>query len=127
MPPENLFQVGEYIEMFNEVTGQDLPCGPIYQSHGLQAHVQKRHPSDISHLSCVPLIISAPDYIGKHPKEPNSIELVKVLSGNVMICIKLDRCNQYFYVGSVVTITDGKLKNRLNSGRLRPVDKSEKL
>ena len=72
MPPENLFQVGEYIEMFNEVTGQDLPCGPIYQSHGLQAHVQKRHPSDISHLSCVPLIISAPDYIGKHPKEPNS-------------------------------------------------------
>ena len=79
MPPENLFQVGEYIEMFNEVTGQDLPCGPIYQSHGLQAHVQKRHPSDISHLSCVPLIISAPDYIGKHPKEPNSIELVKVL------------------------------------------------
>ena len=119
--PENfnkLFCVGEYVTEFNLATGQHLPCGPIYQSYGLLAHIQKRHPSEVSNLSYVPEIISSPDYIGKHPKEPDSIELVKILSGNIMVCIKLDRDENYLFVASVFEISEGKLKNRINSGRL---------
>lgn len=120
--PENfnkLFCVGEYVAEFNLVTGQNLPCGPIYQSCGLQVHIQKRHPSEVSNLAYVPEIISSPDYIGKHPKEPDSIELVKILSGNIMVCIKLDRDENYLFVASVFEISEGKLKNRINSGRLK--------
>ena len=121
MPPDfsKLFRVGEYIEEFNSLTGQHLPCGSIYQSYGLKAHIQKRHPSEVANLSLVPNIISSPDYIGKHPKEADSIELVKVLSGNIMVCIKLDKRENYLFVASIFEISEGKLKNRINSGRLK--------
>lgn len=116
----NLFKVGDYIAKFNAETGQQLPCGPIYQSAGLAAHVKNHHPQNgMAHLSCIPSIIQSPDYIGKHPKEPDSIELVKDVGDNVMVCIKLDSKNGYLYVASVFEISQGKLNNRLNSGRLK--------
>lgn len=114
-----LSQVGEYTEAFNVKTEQALPCGPIYQSEGLQTHVAKRHPREIGNLSLVPEIIASPDYIGKNPKQPNSVELVKVFDANVMVCVKLDSSNGYFYVASVFEISNAKLNNRLNSGRLK--------
>lgn len=117
--PNKLFRVGEYIAEFNIATGQNIPCGPIYQSYGLKAHIQKRHPSEVSNLTYVPEIISSPDYIGKHPKESDSVELVKVLSSNIMVCIKLDKNENYLFVASVFEISEGKLKNRINSGRLK--------
>ena len=119
MALEKLFIVGEYIREFNIATGQQLPCGPIYQSYGLKAHIIKRHPDEVSNLEHVADIISCPDYIGKHPNEPDSLELVKVLNGNVMECIKLDKDEDYLFVASVYEITESKLRNRLMSGRLR--------
>lgn len=123
MQTEKLFQVGEYIELFNEMTGQMLPCGAIYQSHGLIKHIQKRHAEEQDHVSQIPQIIQSPDYIGKHPKEHNSIELVKVLNQNVMVCIKLDLDENYLFVASVFEITEAKLQNRLNSGRLKKIER----
>lgn len=123
MDTTGLFPVGEYIEKFNTATDQRLPCGTIYQSSGLEIHVKKRHPKEVDNLRHISSIIAEPDYIGKHPKEANSIELVKVLSGNVMVCIKLDSADGYFFVASVFEISEGKLNNRLNSGRLKPFDK----
>ena len=79
MDDDKLFQVGEYVQEFNDATGQALPCGPIYQSYGLKSHILKRHPNELDNLDHVPSIILDPDYIGKHPTEPDSIELVKVL------------------------------------------------
>ena len=70
-------------------------------------------------LQQIPTIIQSPDYIGKNPREPNSIELVKKLSDNIMVCIKLDTQNGYLYVASVYNISQGKVNNRLNSGRLK--------
>lgn len=119
MAHSKLFVVGEYIEEFNIATGQQLPCGHIYQSHGLKAHILKRHPDEVSNLDYVPEIIASPDYIGKHPREPDSLELIKVLEGNVMVCIKLDRGEHYLFVASVYEITESKLQNRLMSGRLK--------
>ena len=100
--------VGIYTEKFNAATGQHLPCGPIYQSTGLIAHVKKRHPSDVDKLRYIPEIISNPDFIGKNPKEPSSIELVKIL----------DARNNYFYVATLFEITTGKLESMIKSGRL---------
>ena len=127
MDDDKLFPVGEYVQEFNDATGQALPCGPIYQSYGLKSHILKRHPNELDNLDHVPSIILDPDYIGKHPTEPDSIELVKVLSGNVMVCIKLDQKEHYLFVASVFEISEGKLQNRINSGRLKIVDKSRKI
>lgn len=72
--------VGKYIELFNLMTGQSLPCGNIYQSAGLRVHIEKHHPTEIDLLEDVALIIAEPEYIGRHPKEPDSVELVKCLA-----------------------------------------------
>lgn len=114
-----MLEVGKYIPKFNTLTGQALPCGPIYQSSGLKKHVQKHQKEKASIISDIPTVIRQPDYIGRHPKEPNSIELVKRFNENVMVCVKLDSKNGYLYVASVFTISESKLNNRLNSGRLK--------
>lgn len=115
----SLFIVGQYTKEFNAATGQSLPCGPIYQSRGLSVHVRRRHADQKDHLSDIPCVIASPDYIGKNPKEPNSIELVKDMGDNVMVCIKLDAKENYLYVASIFEITASKLNNRINSGRLK--------
>lgn len=116
---DNLFEVGQYVEKFNTLTGQNLPCGSIYQSSGLQKHVKKHQKEKASIMSDIPIVIQQPDYIGCNPKEPHSIELVKKLTENVMVCVKLDSKNGYLYVASVYTVSESKLNNRLNSGRLK--------
>lgn len=110
--------VGHYIEKFNILTGQDLECKDIVQSSGLLLHIQKRHPDCADKLPYVPLIIAEPDYIGHNPREENSIELVKCMDNNLMVCVKLDIKQDYFYVASLFEISDAKLKRRIESGRL---------
>jgi hypothetical protein len=116
---DHMKAVGRYVERFNELTGQNLPVGSIYQSEGLAVHVKKRHPNEVGNLEYISDVIKSPDYVGRNPKEPNSIELVKVIENNVMVCIKLDRADDYLFVASVFNITDSKLENRLKSGRLK--------
>lgn len=114
-----MFEAGKYIPKFNTLTGQTLPCGPIYQSAGLEKHVRKHRKEKSTILSDIPIVIQQPDYVGCSPKEPNSVELVKKIGENVMVCVKLDSKNGYLYVASVYTISESKLNNRLNSGRLK--------
>lgn len=94
---DKLFPVGTYIDKFNTLTGQQLPCGTIYQSSGLIKHWEKRHKSEKNYISEIPNIINYPDYIGTNPNI-GSIELVKELDKNVMVCIKLDTKNGYLFV-----------------------------
>ena len=89
MKKEKMFIVGQYIELFNALTGQQLPCGPIFQSCGLRIHIEKRHPDAVNNIKLIPDIIESPDYIGHSAKEKNSIEFVKVFKPNVMVCINL--------------------------------------
>lgn len=119
MNKSEMTRVGEYIEKFNTMTGQSLPCGPIYQDPGLLKHIQRRHPGSEGNLELIPQIIASPDLIGKHPKEQHSIELVKTFSENVMVCIKLDIDKDYLYVASVFEVNSKKINNRLHSGRLK--------
>ena len=111
--------VGKYKQSFNDLTGQNLPCTDIYQSDGLEAHVRKHHPSETDLLKYIPSILSSPDYIGHHPGEPDSVELVKILDVNAMVCVKLDTKAGYLYVASVFSINNSKLSRRISSGRLK--------
>ena len=119
MDHDKLIAVGEYIEAFNQATDQSLPCGIIYQSIGLEKHILDRHPEQIDNLKYIPDIIRRPDYIGKNPNEENSIELIKTIGDNIQVCVKLDLKHNYLYVASTYPISESKLKNRLNSGRLQ--------
>lgn len=128
MKQDELIAVGKYAEAFNEATAQSLPCETIYQSVGLYKHILKRHPDEIGNIQYVPSIIKQPDYIGRNPKEQNSIELVKHIGDNLQVCIKLDTDDNYLYVASIYVISEGKLKNRINSGRLKVfLDNSSKV
>ena len=120
MSNDALTAVGEYTERFNELTGQNIPCGAIFQSAGLEVHIRKHHPNIVTEMDKIPAILSTPDYVGQNPKEPNSIEVVKRLAANLMVCVKLDLEKGYLYVASLYDITDAKLEKRLKTGRLKP-------
>lgn len=120
MVEDSMIEVGVYVDDFNQVTSQNIPCGPIMQAPGLEVHIRKHHPDILPSMRLIPQIIAHPDFIGHNPKEPGSVELVKRLSKNFMVCVKLDQEQNYLYVASLYSITDGKLTNRLNSGRLKP-------
>lgn len=115
--------VGKYIKEFNTLTNQKLPCDNIYQSNGLIKHIEKHHPEETGYVKYISTIIKEPEYIGKNPKEDSSIELVKKIDKNVMVCIKLDMKDNYLYVASVYSISDKRFNNRINSGRLKKFDK----
>lgn len=116
---EERIPVGTYQERFNEQLGLSLPVGTIYRSDRLINHIQRRHPDCVDYMDKLPEMIAAPDYIGTNPKEPNSMELVKVFEDNILVAVKLDVKKGYLYVASFYDITDGKLHNRVNSGRLQ--------
>lgn len=78
------------------------------------------------YLANIQEIIEHPDYVGKNPSEPDSIELVKVYSNNIQIGIKLDSSNGYLYVATLFDIKQSKIERRLYSGRLKPVPEKEK-
>lgn len=116
---DNLNTVGYYDGKYNNLLKIDLPCVPIFVSDGLRKHIQSRHSNCLCYISKIPDIISNPDYIGKNPTEPNSIELVKTYDDNIQIGIKLDTSKDYLYVATLFDIKQSKIDRRLHSGRLK--------
>lgn len=119
-----LTKVGKYNTKFNDILGIKLDCLDIYKSKGLIAHLIKRkHDEYIKYIDCIPDIIRNPDYIGINPNENNtdSIELIKRYDNNVMIGIKLDKDNKYFYVASMYDVSESKIQRRLHSGRIKKI------
>lgn len=112
-------KVGTYPQKFNDLLGLSLPCIDIMQSDGLEVHIRKRHAGYEPYLSKLSEIIRQPDYIGRNPKEPHSVELVKRLDENILVAIKLDTKRDYLYVASLYPISEYKIESRLKSGRLR--------
>lgn len=93
----------------------------ILSKKGLVKHiVRHNHSNMLKYVDNIEYIINNPDYIGKNPREKGiSLEYLKVLDDNVLVAVKLDNKNNYFYVASVYEVTDAKLKSMLNSGRIR--------
>ncbi|MCH5333799.1 MAG: hypothetical protein J1D89_07560 [Agathobacter sp.] len=76
----------------------------------------------LPYVNCISSIIAAPDYIGVNPNETDaSFELVKVMAKNVQIGIKLDTKDNYLYVATLHTITNGKLQHGIANGRLKKI------
>ena len=114
-----LKKVGQYNGEYDELLNIHLPQYDIFVSDGLTVHIEARHPDCISYLTRITEIIEQPDYVGKNPAEPDSIELVKVFDRNIQIGIKLDMSSNYLYVATLFDIKQSKIERRLFSGRLK--------
>ncbi|MDQ0418916.1 hypothetical protein J2Z48_003121 [Croceifilum oryzae] len=83
-------------------------------------HLKKRHPGIFEqYFSMIPNIIGNPDYVGRNPTEPHSIELYKMISDCMLIAIKLDPSG-YLYLASMYDLNNPhtKISKRLKSGRI---------
>ena len=87
----------------------------------LRKHLEKRnHDNMIKYLSRISDLLENPDYIGINPRErEKSIEYVIQLEENVLIGIKLDYKNEYFYIATMHEISQLKLNQRIKNGRLK--------
>lgn len=127
---DELLKVGKYNSNFNEILGISLEELEIYQSKGLKAHMIKRkHFTCLKYIDRIPDIISNPDYIGVNPNEGgDSVEFIKKYDDNVLLGIKLDASENYYYVSTMFDIQEAKITRRLHSGRIKEiyVDKPDK-
>lgn len=122
----NIFPIAPFNKSLNKYLPYKFENNYIYQSSGLEKHIQKRHPECLEYLSYLPFIINYPDYIGINPNESGiSFELIKVFDKNIQIGIKLDMKDNYLYVATLHSITSGKLTHGLQNGRLKKFDKLE--
>ena len=87
----------------------------------LKKHLEKRnHDNMIKYLSRISELLENPTYIGINPREKGrSIEYVIQLEENVLIGIKLDYKNEYFYIATMHEISELKLNQRIKNGRLK--------
>ena len=87
----------------------------------LKKHLEKRnHDNMIKYLSRISELLENPTYIGINPREKGrSIEYVIQLDENVLIGIKLDYKNEYFYIATMHEISELKLNQRIKNGRLK--------
>lgn len=115
--------VGVLQEKITRLLKVNLPNDNIYMAPGVRKHVKKRHEHCLKYLEFISDIVDNPDYVGINPSEPNSIELVKIFDDNILVSINLSTATEmnYLYVSSLYDISNGKLKNRINSGRLREI------
>ena len=87
----------------------------------LKNHFEKRNNDNmIKYLSRISELLENPTYIGINPREKGrSIEYVIQLDENVLIGIKLDYKNEYFYIATMHEISELKLNQRIKNGRLK--------
>ena len=95
-----------------------------YSKTNLEKHFIKRNHIDVlKYFDKIEEIINNPDYMGINPSEKTeSIEYVKIFEDNVLVALKIHESKDFYYIPSMYTITDYKLKSRLFSGRLKKVD-----
>lgn len=95
----------------------------VYMPPGVLKHLKKRgHWQDfMQYYQDIPDIIANPDYAGQNPKEPNTVELYKVMTDHVLLAIKMDP-NTGLFLGSFYTLDNGpdKIQKRLRNGRIHP-------
>ena len=91
-----IFPVSSYNKEFNKYLPVKFEQDFIYQSFGLEKHIEKRHPECLPYLRFISSIIDSPDYIGVNPNEiGEALRSVKIFSENIQIGIKLDMKENY--------------------------------
>lgn len=100
-----------------------------YSERKLKKHIiQRKHDDVLPYFSELENILENPDYVGVNPNEKDiSLECVKLFNDNVLVALKLNKNKNGFYVPTMYTINDYKLKRRILSGRLKKFDKIKKM
>ena len=100
----------------------DLEGKEIFLSSKRKKHMKKhmkKHKREFldfeKSFNEINLVINEPNYVGLHP-DGQSIQFIKVTNENVLLAVKLDK---YLDVRTMYVITDNKLQNYLNSGRIK--------
>ena len=104
----------------NRLLGLNLPDVEVFMYPGAIKHVKKNHPGIFENFhQFIPDILSNPDYVGNNPKEPNSVELYKRVSMDLLLAVKLDPTG-YLYLSSMYDLHNAnhKIQKRLKSGRI---------
>lgn len=110
------------IEKVKKLTGIVFKEQKVFIYPGAVKHIKKKHSLVWDqHKQELPSLLSSPDYIGKNPKVPNSIELYKLVGDHLLLAIKLDPSG-YLFVSSFYDLDNAeyKIKKRLASGRIQP-------
>lgn len=117
------------LEDIKKELGINTDIDRLYVSQGLRKHIIKHnHENVLKYYDDVRNIIANPDYIGINPNEKSvSFECIKVMEDNVLVAVKLDSKRSYFYVASIYSITESKLKKMIKSGRVRSYKISDNL
>lgn len=95
----------------------------VYMPPGVLKHLKKRgHWNDfVTYHQDIPNMIANPDYAGQNPKEPDSIEIYKVINDYIILPIKLNTDSGLF-LSSFYILDNGadKIIKRIRSGRIHP-------
>lgn len=120
-----MMYVGKVDDNIKKLLGITSSTEKIIKSKGFEKHLEKsNHRNMFAHLDKINDILSNPDYVGVNPREKDtSLEYVKIYEDNLLIGVKLDRKNDYFYLATMHEISDLKLGQRVKNGRLIKFDK----
>lgn len=108
-------------EKINRLTGITFHEQDVFIYPGAIKHINRNHPLVWNqYKNELPDILLNPDYIGKNPTVPNSVELYKFVSKHLLLAIKLDPSG-YLFVSTfyVLDNAEHKIKKRLESGRIQ--------
>ncbi len=88
---------------------------------GIKKHIYKRGHSEVyEFIDKIDEIVSNPDYIGINPNEKGvSFETIKLIKKNILVGIKYDYKNKYFYVSSMYEKYDRQLEKMIKSKRIK--------
>lgn len=119
-------EVGKVKDKIKEILSIKTDAMVIKQSEGLIKHLEKRnHQNMYRYLEKIEDILNSPDFIGINPREKvTSLEYIKQYDDNVLVAVKLDKKDDYFYIATIHEVSDLKIKQRLKNGRLKCFDKS---
>ena len=85
--------------------------------------IKRNHQNMLPYVPNIQQYLKNPDYVGVNPREKGvSLDIVQV-QPNILIAVKLDSKNGYFYVATMHEISQLKLTQRIRNGRLQKVDK----
>jgi hypothetical protein len=107
------------------ITYYSIQCASleVYMPPGVLKHLKRRgHWNDfLTYHQDIPDMIANPDYAGQNPKEPNTVEIYKVVNDHVLLPIKLNTANGLF-LSSFYILDNGadKIQKRLRVGRIHP-------
>ena len=119
-------KVGIYKKEYNEALGIDLQILPIVYVKGLKEHlIRRKHFDVIEYVDDLETILDAPDYVSASQTDDKAILLVKQLSHNVTVIVKLDSDGDNYYVATMYSMTDRYLDRKIHSGQYKPLTKNE--